>query len=87
MPSPLDNILTDDLKGQIDNVIDQLTQREQAVIRMRYGLMDDNSDRTLDEIALRLNISKERVRQIEATAIKKLKHPNVGRNLKTYMES
>lgn len=84
--SPMDHILKDDLKEQIDDVLDQLNDREKAVIRMRFGLMDDESDRTLEEIGKELNVTRERVRQIESSAIKKLKHPKVGRKLKNYIE-
>ncbi|EAK7813322.1 RNA polymerase sigma factor RpoD [Campylobacter jejuni] len=84
--SPMDHILKDDLKEQIDEVLDQLNDREKAVIRMRFGLMDDESDRTLEEVGKELNVTRERVRQIESSAIKKLKHPKVGRKLKNYIE-
>ena len=75
------------MKEQIDKVLDQLNERERAVIRMRFGLLDDESDRTLEEIGKELSVTRERVRQIEASAIKKLKHPKVGRDLKKYIES
>ncbi|MGP1528644.1 MAG: RNA polymerase sigma factor RpoD [Campylobacter sp.] len=84
--SPMEHILKNDLKIQIDKVLDQLNEREKAVIRMRFGLLDDESDRTLEEIGKELNVTRERVRQIESSAIKKLKHPKVGRSLKNYME-
>jgi RNA polymerase primary sigma factor len=86
-PTPVDNIMYDDLLGQIDQILGQLNEREQAVVRMRFGLLDDRSDRTLEEIGNTLNVTRERVRQIESSAIKKLKHPKVGRNLKNYVES
>ncbi|HAC70285.1 RNA polymerase sigma factor RpoD [Aliarcobacter skirrowii] len=86
-PTPIDNIMKEDLQGQIDQILGQLNEREQAVIRMRFGLMDDASDRTLEEIGKELNVTRERVRQIESSAIKKLKHPKVGKNLKNYVES
>jgi RNA polymerase primary sigma factor len=85
--TPIDDIMKDDLKSQIDQILGQLNEREQAVIRMRFGLLEDESDRTLEEIGNELNVTRERVRQIESSAIKKLKHPNVGRNLKNYVES
>jgi len=85
--APMDHILKSDLKEQIDDVLDQLNDREKAVIRMRFGLMHDESDRTLEEIGKELNVTRERVRQIESSAIKKLKHPKVGRKLKNYIES
>ena len=86
-PSPTDNIMKEDLQRQIDQILSQLNEREQAVIRMRFGLMDDESDRTLEEIGKALSVTRERVRQIESSGIKKLKHPKVGRNLKNYVES
>ncbi|NPA61394.1 MAG: RNA polymerase sigma factor RpoD [Epsilonproteobacteria bacterium] len=84
--SPSDAVLKDDLNSQIDEVLDQLNDREKAVIRMRFGLLEDESDRTLEEIGKELNVTRERVRQIESSAIKKLKHPRVGRKLKNYIE-
>ena len=85
--SPIDNVMKQDLKEQIDNVLEQLSDRERAVIKMRFGLLDDESDRTLEEIGKELNVTRERVRQIESSAIKKLKHPKVGRALKSYIEN
>ena len=79
-------MLKHDLKYQIDEVLEQLNEREKAVIRMRFGLLEDESDRTLEEIGKALNVTRERVRQIENSAIKKLKHPKVGRKLKNYIE-
>ena len=84
--SPTDVVLKDDLNNQIDEVLDQLNEREKAVIRMRFGLLEDESDRTLEEIGKELSVTRERVRQIESSAIKKLKHPKVGRKLKNYIE-
>ncbi len=84
--SPIEYMLKNDLRNQIDNVLEQLNEREKAVIRMRFGLLDDESDRTLEEIGKELNVTRERVRQIESSAIKKLKHPKVGRKLKNYTE-
>ena len=85
--SPIEQILKSDLKEQIDDILEQLNDRERTVIRMRFGLLDDESDSTLEEIGKELNITRERVRQIESSAIKKLKHPKIGRKLKTYIES
>ncbi len=84
--APADAILKDDLRLQIEGVLEQLNEREKAVIKMRFGIMDDESDRTLEEIGKELNVTRERVRQIESSAIKKLKHPKVGRRLKNYIE-
>jgi len=85
--SQMDTILKDDLREQIELVVDKLNDREQAVVNMRFGLMDDESERTLEEIGKALGITRERVRQIEATAIKKLKHPKIGKELRDYLES
>jgi len=85
--TPIENIMKEDLQGQIDQILSQLNEREQAVVRMRFGLMLDESDRTLEEIGKELSVTRERVRQIESSAIKKLKHPNFGKNLKNYIES
>ena len=84
--APIEYMLKNDLKNQVDEVLEQLNEREKAVVRMRFGLLDDESDRTLEEIGKELNVTRERVRQIENSAIKKLKHPKVGRKLKNYIE-
>ncbi|MBD3794766.1 MAG: RNA polymerase sigma factor RpoD [Epsilonproteobacteria bacterium] len=84
--SPSDSVLKDDLNQQINEVLEQLNERERAVVRMRFGLLEDESDRTLEEIGKELSVTRERVRQIESSAIKKLKHPRVGRKLKNYIE-
>jgi RNA polymerase primary sigma factor len=84
--SPSEATLKDDLRIQIESVLEQLNEREKAVIKLRFGIMDDESDRTLEEIGKELSVTRERVRQIESSAIKKLKHPKVGRKLKNYIE-
>ena len=80
--SPLEHILKEDLKEQINGVLEQLNEREKTVIKLRFGLTEDESDRTLEEIGSELKITRERVRQIESTAIKKLKFPKYGKQLK-----
>ena len=85
-PNPLEVIMREDMKQKIDEILDHLNEREKAVVRMRFGLMPDESDRTLEEIGKELNVTRERVRQIESSAIKKLKHPKVGRKIKNYIE-
>jgi len=82
----LDAVLKDDLREQIELVINKLSDRERAVISMRFGLLEDESERTLEEIGKALGITRERVRQIEASAIKKLKHPKIGKELRDYLE-
>ncbi|WP_180373219.1 RNA polymerase sigma factor RpoD [Helicobacter pylori] len=83
--SSIDHIMREDLKAQIESVLDQLNEREKAVICMRFGLLDDESDRTLEEIGKELNVTRERVRQIESSAIKKLRSPQYGRILRNYL--
>lgn len=83
--SPLEQILKDDLREQIEEVLAQLNPREREVIKMRFGLMEDQSDLTLEEIGKAENITRERVRQIESSAIKKLRYPKFGRKLKNYI--
>ncbi|SMC09464.1 RNA polymerase sigma factor RpoD [Nitratiruptor tergarcus] len=85
-PNPLEVIMREDMKSKIDEILEHLNEREKAVVRMRFGLMPDESDRTLEEIGRELNVTRERVRQIESSAIKKLKHPKVGRKIKNYIE-
>lgn len=86
MLGPMEQMLKEDLKAQIDDVLTQLGTREKEVIRMRFGLLDDESDRTLEEIGKELGITRERVRQIESSAIKKLRFPKFGKKLKNYIE-
>jgi len=72
------------LKEQIDNVLDTLTPREQRVLELRFGLEDGRS-RTLEEVGKEFNVTRERIRQIEAKALRKLRHPSRSRRLKDYL--
>jgi len=85
LKNPMENIMLEDFRKQIDEVLQNLNDRERDVIKMRFGLMPDKSERTLEEIGHELNVTRERVRQIESSAIKKLRHPNIGKLLKNYM--
>jgi RNA polymerase primary sigma factor len=85
LKNPMENIMLEDFRKQIDSVLENLNDREREVIKMRFGLMPDKSERTLEEIGQELNVTRERVRQIESSAIKKLRHPNIGKLLKNYM--
>jgi RNA polymerase primary sigma factor len=85
LKNPMDNVMQEDFRKQIDEVLQNLNDREREVIKMRFGLMDDKSERTLEEIGQELKVTRERVRQIESSAIKKLRHPNIGKILKKYM--
>ena len=73
------------LKEQIDEVLDTLTDREQRVLQLRFGLEDGRS-RTLEEVGKEFNVTRERIRQIEAKALRKLRHPSRSRRLKDYLE-
>ena len=84
--NPYEEVLNEDLRKNIEEILDQLNEREREVIKMRFGLMPDKSERTLEEIGKALNVTRERVRQIESSAIKKLRHPNIGKLLKNHIE-
>ena len=84
--NPYEEVVNEDLRKHIEEILEHLNEREKAVIKMRFGLMPDKSERTLEEIGKALNVTRERVRQIESSAIKKLRHPNIGRLLKNYIE-
>ena len=73
------------LKEQIDDVLSTLTPREQRVLQLRFGLEDGRS-RTLEEVGKEFNVTRERIRQIEAKALRKLRHPSRSRRLKDYLE-
>lgn len=78
-------MLLEDLSDVISYTLSQVNELEETVIRMRYGLVEDNSEYTLEEIAKELGRSRERIRQIESSGIKKLKHPKVSIRLKKYL--
>lgn len=73
------------LRAQITELLDTLTERERGVITMRFGL-EDGHPRTLEETAKQYDVTRERIRQIEAKALKKLRHPESGRKLRDYLE-
>jgi len=73
------------LKEQIDSVLSSLSPREQRVLQLRFGLEDGRS-RTLEEVGKEFNVTRERIRQIEAKALRKLRHPSRSRRLKDYLE-
>jgi len=73
------------LKEQLIDVLDTLTDREEKVLRLRFGL-DDGRARTLEEVGKEFNVTRERIRQIEAKALRKLRHPSRSKKLKDYLE-
>ena len=73
------------LKEQLDEVLDTLTEREQKVLRLRFG-MNDGRARTLEEVGREFDVTRERIRQIEAKALRKLRHPSRSRKLRDYLD-
>ena len=73
------------LREQLSEVLDTLTEREQKVLRLRFGL-DDGRARTLEEVGKEFDVTRERIRQIEAKALRKLRHPSRSRKLKDYLD-
>ena len=86
MPVPMDAAAYTLLREQLIEVLNSLTEREQKVLRLRFGL-DDGKARTLEEVGKEFNVTRERIRQIEAKALRKLRHPSRSRKLKDYLES
>jgi len=74
------------LREEVNEVLETLTKREARVIRLRFGLTEDGCPRTLEEVGALFNVTRERIRQIEAKALRKLKHPTRKRRLKAFME-
>ena len=72
-------------KEQLDEVLDTLTEREQKVLRLRFG-MNDGRARTLEEVGKEFDVTRERIRQIEAKALRKLRHPSRSRKLRDYLD-
>jgi RNA polymerase primary sigma factor len=85
VPVPADAAAFTLLKEQLVEVLDTLTEREQKVLRLRFGL-DDGRARTLEEVGKEFNVTRERIRQIEAKALRKLRHPSRSRKLKDYLD-
>ena len=84
-PSPQDAASYTMLKEQLNEVMKTLTPREAKVLRLRFGL-DDGKSRTLEEVGKQFNVTRERIRQIEAKALRKLRHPSRSKKLKEYMQ-
>ena len=85
VPVPAEAAAQTLLKEQLDEVLDTLTEREQKVLRLRFG-MDDGRARTLEEVGKEFDVTRERIRQIEAKALRKLRHPSRSRKLRDYMD-
>jgi len=83
--APADAAAFELLKEQLEEVLHTLTEREEKVLRLRFGL-DDGKPRTLEEVGKRFSVTRERIRQIEAKALRKLRHPSRSKRLKDYLE-
>jgi RNA polymerase primary sigma factor len=86
IPSPPDTVIHINLKEQIEEALKSLTEREGKVLKMRFGLGDGN-EHTLEEVGQQFKVTRERIRQIEAKALRKLKHPSRSRKLKSFTNS
>lgn len=84
-PAPAEAVASTLLKEQLMDVLNSLTPREAKVLRLRYGL-DDGKARTLEEVGKEFNVTRERIRQIEAKALRKLRHPSRSKRLKDFLE-
>jgi len=85
IPAPSEAAAFTLLKEQLFDVLDTLTDREEKVLRLRFGL-DDGRARTLEEVGKEFNVTRERIRQIEAKALRKLRHPSRSKKLKDYLD-
>lgn len=85
MPAPVEAATSTMLNEQLMDVLSSLTPREEKVLRLRFGI-DDGRQRTLEEVGKEFNVTRERIRQIEAKALRKLRHPSRSRRLKDFLE-
>jgi RNA polymerase primary sigma factor len=86
IPSPPETVININLREQIEEALKSLTEREAKVLRMRFGLGDGN-EHTLEEVGQQFKVTRERIRQIEAKALRKLKHPSRSRKLKSFTDN
>ena len=84
--SPNDSLLSQDLTTQVDRALATLSQKEKEILRLRFGIGEEG-EHTLEEVGRRFAVTRERIRQIEAKALRKLRHPLRGRNLRAFIES
>jgi len=83
---PVDAVIQSNLRESTTRVLASLTAREERIVRMRFGL-GMNSDHTLEEVGRQFSVTRERIRQIEAKALRKLKHPSRSKILRTFLEN
>ena len=84
--SPNETLLNQDLTHQVERALSMLSPKEKEILRLRFGIGEE-SEHTLEEVGKRFDVTRERIRQIEAKALRKLRHPLRGRNLKAFIES
>jgi RNA polymerase primary sigma factor len=84
--SPIDSVLVSNLQDQTRRVLKSLTPREEQVLKMRFGV-GDGSEHTLEEVGRSFNVTRERIRQIESKALRKLRHPSRAKKLKPFLET
>ena len=84
--SPIDQATMEALRETTHSVLAQLTPREERVLRMRFGI-GMNTDHTLEEVGQQFSVTRERIRQIEAKALRKLKHPSRSRKLRSFLDN
>jgi RNA polymerase primary sigma factor len=84
--SPAERVITSNLREITGDVLQTLSPREETVIRLRFGLDNGGHERTLEEVGQGFNVTRERIRQIEAKALRKLRHPSRARVLKSFID-
>ncbi len=85
IPGPMDVVIRNSLQGQTMDVLNSLTPREERVLRMRFGI-GERSDHTLEEVGQDFDVTRERIRQIEAKALRKLRHVSRSKKLRVFIE-
>ena len=84
--SPNDNLISQDLTNQVERALGTLSAKEKEILRLRFGIGDEG-EHTLEEVGKRFSVTRERIRQIETKALRKLRHPLRGRALKAFVEN
>ena len=85
-PSPVESLLTDDLTAQVERALSGLSEKEAQILRLRFGIGEEG-EHTLEEVGQRFEVTRERIRQIEAKALRKLRSPLRGRGLRSFVEN
>nr|WP_280113203.1 RNA polymerase sigma factor RpoD [Holophaga foetida] len=83
--SPVEQVVSARLKETVNSVLHTLTEREEKVLRMRFGVGDDTSEHTLEEVGSEFAVTRERIRQIESKALRKIRHPRYSKTLKAFL--